>query len=399
MILFIVFLPLINFLIVWFFSLFYKAKECIWIVVYNFIILYFLCTFWFIEVCLFKSFKYITLGNWIKCGLLNVTWGFIFDSLSICMVTMVCFVSGSVHLYSLGYMSSDKCLVRFVSYLSLFTFFMLLLITSDNFIQLFFGWEGIGLCSYLLISFWNTRLQASKSSLKALIVNRIGDFGYICGIVLTFYFFRSVDFSIVFCLAPFFSNVSLYIINIKVFCIDLICIFYFLGCIGKSSQIGLHVWLPNAMEGPTPVSALIHAATLVTAGVFLIIRCSPIFEFSSIMFIVVLFGGLTAFFSATIAITQDDIKRVIAFSTCSQLGYMVFICGLSGYSLSLFHLINHAFFKALLFLSAGSIIYSVLGDQDMRKYGSLIKILPYTYAMMFIGFLCLAVFPFLSWFY
>ena len=243
-------------------------------------------------------------------------------------------------------------------------------------------------------------MQANKSSLKALILNRIGDFGFLCGVVLIFYFFRSVDFSIVFVLAPFFSETFFVLLGTKYFCLDLICLFLFIGSIGKSAQIGLHTWLPAAMEGPTPVSALIHAATLVTAGVFLVIRCSPIFEFSpNILFIIVLIGSLTALFSATVAIAQDDIKRVIAFSTCSQLGYMIFICGLSAYNISLFHLINHAFFKALLFLGAGSIIHSVVGEQDMRRFGSLIKLIPYTYSIMCVGFFALAGFPFLSGFY
>jgi NADH:ubiquinone oxidoreductase subunit 5 (subunit L)/multisubunit Na+/H+ antiporter MnhA subunit len=228
----------------------------------------------------------------------------------------------------------------------------------------------------------------------------VGDFGFLFGVILIFYFFRTVDFLVVFVLSAFFTEATFSILGFDFFCLNTICFFLFIGSVGKSAQIGLHIWLPDAMEGPTPVSALIHAATLVTAGVFLIIRCSPLFEFApTILFIILLIGGLTAFFAATIALTQDDIKKVIAYSTCSQLGYMVFICGLSAYNLSLFHLINHAFFKALLFLGAGSVIHAMLGEQDMRRFGSLINLIPYTYSMMLVGFFALAGFPFLSGFY
>jgi proton-translocating NADH-quinone oxidoreductase chain L len=313
---------------------------------------------------------------------------------------MVTIIAGCVHFYSMGYMKDDISIGRFISYLSLFTFFMFILVTGDNFIQLFLGWEGIGLCSYLLISFWNTRIQANKSAIKALILNRIGDFGFICGLVLIFYFFRTVDFATVFILTPFFSNIYFIMFGFEFSSLDTICFFLFLGSMGKSAQIGLHIWLPDAMEGPTPVSALIHAATLVTAGVFLIIRCSPLFELAPFtLFFILFIGGITAFFAATVAITQDDIKKVIAYSTCSQLGYMVFICGLSSYNTAIFHLINHAFFKALLFLGAGSVIHALSGEQDMRKYGKLIKLIPYTYNMLFIGCLALIGFPFLSGFY
>lgn len=231
-------------------------------------------------------------------------------------------------------------------------------------------------------------------------MNRVGDFGFLCGLILVFYFFRSVDFSVVFVLSSFFINTTFSFLGYEFFCLNLICFFLFIGSMGKSAQIGLHTWLPDAMEAPTPVSALIHAATLVTAGIFLIIRCSPLFEFaSSVLFIILFMGGLTAFIAATIALTQDDIKKVIAYSTCSQLGYMIFICGLSAYNVSLFHLINHAFFKALLFLGAGSVIHAMLGEQDMRKFGSLINLIPYTYGLMLVAFFALAGFPFLSGFY
>jgi proton-translocating NADH-quinone oxidoreductase chain L len=297
-------------------------------------------------------------------------------------------------------MKQDPYLTRFISYLSLFTFFMFILVTSDNFIQLFLGWEGIGLCSYLLISFWSTRVQANKSAVKALVVNRLGDFGFLCGSLLLFYYFRSLDFSIVFNLVPYFREVYLSFIYFEFKILDVVSLLFFVGSMGKSAQIGLHTWLPDAMEGPTPVSALIHAATLVTAGIFLIIRCSPIFEFAEFtLSFITLIGGLTAFFAATIAVSQDDIKKVIAYSTCSQLGYMTFICGLSEYNLSMFHLVNHAFFKALLFLAAGSVIHSVSGEQDLRRLGKLTKFIPLTYSLMLLGFLALAGFPFLSGFY
>ena len=395
-----VFFPLINFFSVWILDIIWGKRIAVWVIAHSYIIIVILGLISLKEVSFFNSFKYITIGSWIKCGLFVVNWGFIFDTLSVSMLLMVGIVSGTVHYYSIGYMESDPSLIRFISYLSLFTFFMFILVTGDNFVQLFLGWEGIGLCSYLLISFWNTRVQANKSALKALVVNRIGDFGFLCGLVLIFYFFRSVDFSVVFVLSSFFTKITFSIIGFDFFCLNIICFFLFIGSVGKSAQIGLHTWLPDAMEGPTPVSALIHAATLVTAGVYLIIRCSPLFEFAStVLFIILFFGGLTAFFAATIALTQDDIKKVIAYSTCSQLGYMVFICGLSGYNASIFHLINHAFFKALLFLGAVSVIHAMQGEQDLRKFGSLINLIPYTYSLMLVGFLALAGFPFLSGFY
>ena len=395
-----VFYPFFSFIFSWVSFFILGEWEILWLMVHFYVIIVIVGSISLWEIVIFNEIKVITLSTWIKSGLFVVNWGFIFDTLSVSMLLMVAIVSGSVHYYSLGYMCLDPSLIRFISYLSLFTFFMFILFTGDNFIQLFLGWEGIGACSYLLISFWNTRVQANKSALKALIVNRIGDFGFICGLVLIFYFFRSVDFFVVFSLAPFLKDATFFFLGFEFFCLDVICCFLFLGCVGKSAQLGLHTWLPSAMEGPTPVSALIHAATLVTAGIFLIIRCSVLFEFAPlVLFVILIIGGLTAFFSATVAVTQDDIKRVIAFSTCSQLGYMIFICGLSGYSVSLFHLINHAFFKALLFLAAGSVIHSMSGDQDMRKFGSLIKFIPYTYSMMLLGFLALSGFPFLSGFY
>ena len=297
-------------------------------------------------------------------------------------------------------MGSDPHLFRFLSYISLFTFFMLMLVTADNFIQLFLGWEGVGLCSFLLISFWFSRIQAVKSALKAFVINRIGDLGLILAIILIFLVVKSVDFETIFSLSPYLINKKLVFTTLYFDALNIICILLFVGAIGKSAQIGLHIWLPDAMEGPTPVSALIHAATMVTAGVFLIIRSSPIFEYAPYVLTIMTFvGALTAFFAATVGLTQNDMKKVIAYSTCSQLGYMVFICGLGQYSFGLYHLANHAFFKALLFLSAGAIIHAVNDEQNMHKLGGLKKHLPFVYSVMVIGSLALGGMPFLSGFY
>jgi len=297
-------------------------------------------------------------------------------------------------------MSQDPHLPRFMSYLSLFTFFMLILVTADNFIQMFVGWEGVGLCSYLLINFWFTRIQANKAAIKAMILNRIGDFGLVVGILIVFVEYQAVDYATVFAATPTLTGKIYHFLGFDFDLISIICFFLFIGAVGKSAQLGLHTWLPDAMEGPTPVSALIHAATMVTAGVFLVARTSPIFEYtSSMLSTVTVVGASTAFFAATVGLLQNDLKRVIAYSTCSQLGYMVFACGLSNYSVGVFHLINHAFFKALLFLGAGSIIHAVADEQDMRKMGGLKKLVPFTYSMMVIGSLALIGFPFLTGFY
>lgn len=332
--------------------------------------------------------------------MLNVDWGFLFDSLTAIMCCVVTFVSSIVHLYSTEYMANDPHLSRFMSYLSLFTFFMLILVTADNFIQMFVGWEGVGLCSYLLINFWFTRIQANKAAIKAMILNRIGDFGLVLGILIIFVEFKAVDYATVFAVTPIFTNKFFNFLSFDFDLISIICFFLFIGAVGKSAQLGLHTWLPDAMEGPTPVSALIHAATMVTAGVFLIVRTSPLFEYTpSILSLVATIGACTAFFAATVGLLQNDLKKVIAYSTCSQLGYMIFACGLSNYSVGVFHLVNHAFFKALLFLGAGSIIHAVADEQDMRKMGGLKKLVPFTYSMMVIGSLALIGFPFLAGFY
>jgi proton-translocating NADH-quinone oxidoreductase chain L len=338
--------------------------------------------------------------SWIIVDSLHIDWSFCFDSLTSVMLIVVTFISSLVHLYSTEYMEHDPHLPRFMSYLSLFTFFMLILITANNFLQMFVGWEGVGLASYLLINFWFTRIQANKAAIKAMLVNRIGDFCLLLAIFGIYFVFNSLDYDVVFSLAPLVVNTKIVVGNFEVPALDMICIFLFLGAMGKSAQLGLHTWLPDAMEGPTPVSALIHAATMVTAGVFLIIRCSYLFEFSPLALnIVVFIGSATAFFAATTGLFQNDMKRVIAYSTCSQLGYMVFACGLSSYEVGIFHLSNHAFFKALLFLGAGSVIHAVADEQDMRKMGGLKKILPFSYSIMLIGSLALMGFPFLTGFY
>jgi NADH-ubiquinone oxidoreductase chain 5 len=354
----------------------------------------------FYEVVLSHSVCNIKLITWIDSNTLFVSWGFLFDSLTATMLVVVTFVSSLVHLYSAGYMSEDPHISRFMSYLSLFTFFMLMLVTADNYVQLFLGWEGVGLASYLLINFWHTRIQANKAAMKAIIVNRIGDFGLSLGIAMIFFVFQTFDFSIIFTLVPFIINEKFIFLGFNIDKITLIALLLFIGAVGKSAQIGLHTWLPDAMEGPTPVSALIHAATMVTAGVFVILRSSPLLEYSNTaLFIITIIGCLTSFMAATIGVVQNDLKKVIAYSTCSQLGYMIFACGLSNYTISLFHLMNHAFFKALLFLSAGSVIHALADEQDMRKMGGIIKILPITYIMIVIGSLALMGFPFLTGFY
>nr|YP_665716.1 NADH dehydrogenase subunit 5 [Mesostigma viride]AAL36755.1 NADH dehydrogenase subunit 5 [Mesostigma viride] len=346
----------------------------------------------FYEVALSGSFCYIPVGAWILSEMFDVSWLFLFDPLTVVMLIVVTSVSTLVHLYSISYMWSDPHLPRFMSYLSIFTFFMLILVTAGNLVQMFLGWEGVGLASYLLINFWFTRLQANKSAIKAMLMNRVGDVGLALAIMGIFYTFQSVDFSVLLALT-YWGNTSE---NFFTF----VSLLLFVGSIGKSAQLGLHTWLPDAMEGPTPVSALIHAATMVTAGVFLIARCSALFEQSvHASFLVALVGAMTAFFAATTGAAQNDLKRVIAYSTCSQLGYMVFASGLSHYDLSVFHLMNHAFFKALLFLGAGSVIHALSDEQDLRRMGGLVQLLPFTYTMMLIGSLSLVGIPFLTGFY
>lgn len=342
----------------------------------------------------------LTISKWICIDTISIKWCFCFDSLTSIMLVIVTFISTLVHLYSTEYMENDPHLPRFMSYLSLFTFFMLILVTANNFLQMFVGWEGVGLSSYLLINFWYTRIQANKAAIKAMLVNRVGDFALLIAIFTICYIFSSLDYDIVFTLIPLCLDYRLIFGLFEIPIIDFISILLFLGAMGKSAQLGLHTWLPDAMEGPTPVSALIHAATMVTAGVFLLARCSYIFEYSpSVLNFVVIIGSCTAFFAATTGLFQNDMKKVIAYSTCSQLGYMIFACGLSSYDVGVFHLSNHAFFKALLFLGAGSVIHAISDEQDMRKVGGLRKILPFSYSIMLIGSLALIGFPFLAGFY
>jgi len=342
----------------------------------------------------------LVIFNWLNSGTLNVNWSIKIDTVSSVMLVVVCFISSLVHIYSVGYMSEDPHKTRFMSFLSLFTFAMLILVTSDNFLQLFFGWEGVGLCSYFLIGFWFKKDSANVAAMKAFIVNRVGDFGFALGIFLIFYTFGTLNYDEIFNQIPSVIDKKIIYLGINFKIIDLICILLFIGAMGKSAQFILHTWLPDAMEGPTPVSALIHAATMVTAGVFLVVRCSPMFEYSQLALnIICLVGITTAFFAATVAIVQNDIKKIIAYSTCSQLGYMFFATGVGAYNAAMFHLFTHAFFKALLFLGSGSVIHSFKDEQDIRNMGGVWKKLPYTWVMMIIGTLALTGFPFLSGYY
>ena len=342
----------------------------------------------------------VVIASWINSGSLNVNWSIKIDALSSVMLVVVTLISSLVHIYSIGYMSHDPHKPRFMAYLLLFSFAMLTLVTSDNFLQLFFGWEGVGLCSYFLIGFWFKKDSANAAAIKAFIVNRVGDFGFALGIFLIFYLFGTVNYNEVFLLIPKTLDQDIYFLGINLKSIDLICILLFMGAMGKSAQFLLHTWLPDAMEGPIPVSALIHAATMVTAGVFLVVRCSPIFEYSQIALnIICIVGMTTAFFAATVALVQNDIKKIIAYSTCSQLGYMFFAAGIGAYNVAIFHLFTHAFFKALLFLGAGSVIHSLNNEQDIRKMGGIWRKLPYSWGLMIIGTLALTGFPFFSGFY
>jgi len=334
---------------------------------------------------------------WFQANGLEVRWTFCLDSLTILMLVVIVGISSLVHTYSIDYMKGDPHLPRFLAYLSLFTFFMTLLVSSANFLQLFVGWEGVGLCSYLLINFWFTRKQANKSGLKAMVVNRVGDIGLMLAFCLIYWKYKSLDFSVIFLMTPYMEGIPFWF---GFTYLEVVAFLLLVGAVGKSAQLGLHMWLPDAMEGPTPVSALIHAATMVTAGVFLVVRCSALFEsVPSVLRLVALLGGLTAFFAASTGLFQNDFKKVIAYSTCSQLGYMFLACGLSSYDGAMFHLFTHAFFKALLFLGAGGVIHSFLDEQDLRKMGGLSHYLPFTYTSIFIGSISLMGFPFLAGFY
>lgn len=344
----------------------------------------------FFEVGINNIPVYINLFRWIDSESLNVSWSFTFDSLTVSMLIPVLIVSSLVHVYSIGYMSHDPHNQRFFSYLSLFTFMMIILVTSNNFLLMFVGWEGVGVCSYLLVSFWFTRIAANQSSLSAFLTNRVGDCFLTIGMFAILWSFGNIDYSTVFSIAPLMTDNVITIIGI--------CLL--IGAMAKSSQIGLHVWLPMAMEGPTPVSALIHAATMVTAGVYLLMRSSPLIEYSNTVLLLCLWiGAITTVFSSLIGLFQQDIKKVIAYSTMSQLGMMVIAIGLSSYNIALFHLVNHAFYKALLFLGAGAVIHAVSDNQDFRRYGGLKAFLPLTYSVMLIASLSLVAFPFMTGFY
>ncbi len=344
--------------------------------------------------------RIVVLANWISSGDFIVNWSLYVDQLAVVMMCVINIVSACVHVYSIGYMSNDPSKARFMAYLSLFTFAMLMLVTSDNLLQLFFGWEGVGLASYLLIGFWNQKPSANAAAVKAFVVNRVGDFGLALGIMAIFVVFGSIEYDVIFSAAAGKAEDSFNFLGHELHAMTVICLLLFMGAVGKSAQLGLHTWLPDAMEGPTPVSALIHAATMVTAGVFLIARFSPLFEYAPLALqVVCIVGALTAFVAATIATTQFDIKRVIAYSTMSQLGYMFFALGVSAYPAAMFHLVTHAFFKALLFLGAGSVIHAMSDEQDMRKMGGIWKAIPSTYMLMWIGGLSLAGMPFFAGFY
>ncbi len=351
----------------------------------------------FIEVGFFGKDGRFLIMTWIESGKLLVNWGIRVDTLTAVMLVVVNSVSALVHIYSMGYMHEDPHRPRFFAYLSLFTFAMLALVTADNFLQMFFGWEGVGLASYLLIGFWYQKPEANAAAIKAFIVNRVGDFGFALGIFAVFVTFGTLDFDAVFKAAPDKVGQSMTFLSWQFDTLTVICLLLFMGAMGKSAQLFLHTWLPDAMEGPTPVSALIHAATMVTAGVFMVARLSPLFELSqTALWVVTLVGASTAFFAATVGLVQNDIKRVIAYSTCSQLGYMFAACGVGAYSVGIFHLFTHAFFKALLFLGAGSVIHAMHHEQDLRKMGGLAPHIRWTWVMMLIGTLALTGFPYIT---
>ena len=354
----------------------------------------------FYDVALQQNAQTIQLFTWIESGNLKAEWALKIDTLTAIMILVVTSVSTMVHVYSIGYMHHDPHNPRFFAYLSLFTFAMLMLVTADNLVQMFFGWEGVGLASYLLIGFWYQKPEANAAAIKAFLVNRVGDFGFALGIFGTYLLFDTIVLDEIFILAPKYVETELTFLWFSADAITVLTMLLFIGAMGKSAQLGLHTWLPDAMEGPTPVSALIHAATMVTAGVFMIARLSPMMEYApDTLTVVTLIGATTAIFAASVGLCQNDIKRVIAYSTCSQLGYMFFACGVSAYSAGIYHLLTHAFFKALLFLGAGSVIHAMSDEQDMRKMGGLRKRIPLTYWLMIVGTLALTGFPFLSGFY
>jgi proton-translocating NADH-quinone oxidoreductase chain L len=400
MLLSIIFLPLLGSIASGFFGFFIGRKGSVIITTLTTFLSFLFSLIIFYDSITLEYEYLIYLATWINSGLFNCNWSFLFDTLTMVMLIVVTSISTLVHLYSSQYMAHDPHLSRFMSYLSLFTFFMIILVTGDNFVQMFVGWEGVGFCSFLLINFWFTRLQANKAAIKAMLVNRISDLILILGILTIFYNIRTIEYFSTFASISIVKNFNFIFFNYSLNIIDVACILIFIGAMGKSAQIFLHLWLPDAMEGPTPVSALIHAATMVTAGVYLTARCSPIFEHSIFSLkVITIIGASTAFFASTVGLVQNDFKKIIAYSTCSQLGYMFFACGLSNYPVAIFHLSNHAYFKALLFLCSGAVIHAMSDEQDIRKMGGLRRILPFTYIMFLIGSLSLMGFPFLTGFY
>ena len=396
----IVFLPLLGSLVVGFFGkklnlMLSHIFSCTMIIIPFFLSLYFL------KLTLSENYNLVVpLFEWLKSGDLITEWSLRLDLLTSVMLVVVTSVSSLVHIYSIGYMSHDPHQTRFFAYLSFFTFAMLILVTSNNFLQLFFGWEGVGLASYLLIGFWYKKDSANSAAMKAFVVNRVGDFGFLIGLAILFYYAGSLNFDVIFSLNEQLSLSTFSIFSKEFNVLNTACFFLFMGAMGKSAQLFLHTWLPDAMEGPTPVSALIHAATMVTAGIFLVARCSPLFEMSpSILSFITIIGASTAFFAATVALVQNDIKRIVAYSTCSQLGYMFVALGSGAYQIAIFHLFTHAFFKALLFLGSGSVIHAVSDEQDIRKMGGLYKLIPFTWVVMLIGTLGLTGAPLMSGYY
>jgi len=354
----------------------------------------------FERVALGGQTETVEIARWIQSGGLDIGWALKVDALTAVMFVVVTWVSAAVHVYSVGYMAHDSSIARFQSYLSLFTFAMLMLVSADNLVQMFFGWEGVGLASYLLIGFWYEKPSAHAAAIKAFIVNRVGDFGFALGIFGLFFLFGTVGLDAIFAAAPAKAGTMITLFGLRVDAITACCLLLFIGAMGKSAQLGLHTWLPDAMEGPTPVSALIHAATMVTAGVFMVARMSPLFELSNTaLAVITVVGAATAIFAATVACVQNDIKRIIAYSTCSQLGYMFFAIGVSAYQAAIFHLMTHAFFKALLFLGAGSVIHAMSDEQDIRRMGGIWKHIKVTWGLMWIGSLALAGIPFFSGYY
>ena len=396
----IVFLPLLSAVIAGIFNRVLEPRIIEYIASGIMVIVSILAIIGFIRVGIYNQPHSIVLAEWIRSGTFSSQWALHIDTLTAVMLIIVSIISAVVHIYSIGYMHKDPSRPRFFAYLSLFTFAMFVLVTSDNFLQLFFGWEGVGLVSYLLIGFWFQDSAANAASIKAFIVNRVGDFGLILGIAVIYFATGSLSFDKVFATASVLAQGKIEFLGFTLPLLTTICLLLFMGAMGKSAQFLFHTWLPDAMEGPTPVSALIHAATMVTAGVFLIARCSPLFELSSDALVVItVIGAMTAFFAATIALVQNDIKRVIAYSTCSQLGYMFVALGVGAYQVAIFHLFTHAFFKALLFLGAGSVIYAAEHEQDMRQLGGLRKMIPLTWIFMMIGTLALTAAPITSGFY